>query len=267
MTPPSGYGQEAPSFDHSALINHAYDYNFAFGLYEVADQDVSLLQLPISITLRSLEKYNWGLRLRLSAVFGIHNFKSNEDFDLDQIRSITIAPGIEFLIPTGKSSLLKPYLDVGIAKPEDGETIPISAAGVRWEYVLRWRQWELGIEPRIQYSLAKTDSREDDDDFGDLGLFLDARYPAPFQIGGYQPDAGIYYETGYLFNELSFTSLAGDPLKIDQQHEVGVSFGFRDRAKIWLFTLPRLGLGYRFGGGFKGFRIRIGGNRTLRIPD
>jgi hypothetical protein len=44
------------------LVNLAYDHTYGFGGYSVADQDVTLIQVPISVTLRSLEKYKWGLR-------------------------------------------------------------------------------------------------------------------------------------------------------------------------------------------------------------
>jgi len=91
--------------------------------------------------------------------------------------------------------------------------------------------------------------------------------PSGSRSAVHQPDAGVYFESGYLFNELSFVTGTGDPLKIDQQYEVGGSFGFRDRATIWVVTLPRVGVGYRFGGGLKGIRIRIGGNRVLRLPN
>jgi hypothetical protein len=264
--PPAVRGQASSPVDPADAINYSYDYDYGFGTYEVADQRVTLLQIPISLTLRSLERHPWGLRLRLSGVIGLHNFTAIETFEPEQIRSITVVPGIEFLFPTGKSSLLRPYLDVGIAKPEGEKAIPISAAGIRWEYIRPWKRWELGFEPRLTFKLAKPDNEAQDNRFADVGLFLDARYPAWFQIGGHQPDWGVYFETGWLFDELTFLSLSGEPQTINQQYEVGVSIGFRDRAKILLFTLPRLGVGYRFGGGLSGIRIRIGGNRMLRLP-
>lgn len=265
--PPMARAQSQFPVETRETINYAFDYAYGFGTYEVTDQKVTLLQVPISITLRSLEKHNWGLRLRLSGVAAIHNFTRIEDFEIEQIRYVTVVPGIEFLFPTGSRSLLRPYLDLGVAKPEVGSAIPLSAAGVRWEFVTKWQRWEIGVEPRLQVGLARTDTKKDDEKFGDLAAYLDARYPFWFQISRHQPDWAIYIESGWLFDELTFLTLSGDRQGIDQQHEVGVSLGFRDRAKLWFVTLPRLGVGYRFGGGLSGIRIRIGGNRMLRFPD
>jgi hypothetical protein len=267
MCPQMARAQSRFPVDPSETINYAFDYFYGFGAYEVTDQRVTLLQVPVSFTLRSLEKYNWGIRLRLSGLVAIYDFTTIEEFEIEQIRSITIVPGIEFLFPTGSRSLLRPYLDIGAAKPEGGSAIPLSAAGVRWEYVTKWRRWEIGVEPRLQFGLARTDSEKDDEEFADVGAYLDARYPFWFRIGQHQPDWGVYFDTGWLFNELTFLTVTGDQHRIDQQYEIGVSLGFRDRAKIWFVTLPRIGVGYRFGGGLSGVRIRIGGNRMLRFPD
>jgi hypothetical protein len=255
------------SVDPDETINYAFDYSYGFGTYEVTDHRVTLLQVPVSFTLRSLEKYNWGIRLRVSGVLAIYDFTTIEEFEIEQIRSVTLVPGIEFLFPTGSRSLLRPHLDIGVAKPEGGSAIPLSAAGVRWEFVTNWRRWEIGVEPRLQFGLSRTDSEKDDEGFGDLGAYLDARYPFWFQISRHQPDWGVYFESGWLFNELTFLTVTGGQRRIDQQYEIGVTLGFRDRAKIWFVTLPRIGVGYRFGGGMSGIRIRIGGNRMLRFPD
>ena len=127
------------------------------------------------------------------------------------------------------------------------------------------RRFEIGFEPRLQFNVSKA-TKARDDDFGTVAAKLDARHPLWFEIGGYRPDLGVYIETGYFFDDLSFTSVGGELQRIDEQYEVGVSFGFRSRPKLLFFRFPRIGVGYRFGDGLAGFRIRIGGDRITRLP-
>jgi hypothetical protein len=50
-------------------------------------------------------------------------------------------------------------------------------------------------------------------------------------------------------------------------YEIGATIGFRFLApKIWFIAVPRLSVGYRFGDGLTGLRIRIGGDRVTRLP-
>jgi hypothetical protein len=252
--------------DLARLVNHAYVIDHGFGAYSVANQRATLLQIPVSISLRSIEKYPWGLRLRLTGVFGIHNFTTIEDLELGQIRSVTVIPGLELLLPLGRASMARPYVDVGIARVLTADRdVLISSTGVRFEFVFLWKRFEIGVEPRLQFNLAK-ESKRNDDDFGTLALKVDARHPLWFKMGAHQPEMGVYVESGYLFDDLSFTKVEGGTLDINEQYEVGVSFGFQDRPKVLFLTVPRIGVGYRFGDGLKGFRIRIGGDRITRLP-
>ncbi len=97
VCPQMARAQSRPPVDPEETINYAFDYSYGFGTYEVTDHRVTLLQVPVSFTLRSLEKYNWGIRLRLSGLIAFYDFTTIEEFEIEQIRSITVVPGIEFL--------------------------------------------------------------------------------------------------------------------------------------------------------------------------
>jgi hypothetical protein len=78
---------------------------------------------------------------------------------------------------------------------------------------------------------------------------------------------GAYFEPGFFPNGLNFTGAEGSRESTTAQYEIGFTVGFREQApKIWVIRVPRLGVGYRFGDGLTGLRIRIGGDRVTRLP-
>ncbi len=240
-----------------------------FGDYTVGDQQSRILSVPISIWIRRLEKgRKLGLRLRLTGVIGFTDFERPRDFDARSLRFGGIFPGIEFLIPLSPTSMLRPFADLGLGLTDGNiEELLLSTFGMRTEFVFPWRRWELGLEPRLQGGFSRATGTEADDGYVQITSRVDARYPLGFRIGGHTPDIGAYFEPGFFLDALGFTTVSGQELRIDEQHEVGVTLGFREQApKIWFIRVPRLSVGYRFGDGLTGLRIRIGGDRVTRLP-
>ena len=86
-------------------------------------------------------------------------------------------------------------------------------------------------------------------------------------MGRAQPDVGVYSEWTQLFNTLEFETVGGEPTVIRDLLEIGVILGFQyPRPKIWLFSVPSMSIGYSFGQGFRGMRIRFGGDWATPIP-
>jgi hypothetical protein len=52
-------------------------------------------------------------------------------------------------------------------------------------------------------------------------------------------------------------SSTGDSF-VDEQTEIGLSFGTRPKLSWWKMSLPSLGLSYRFGDGVQGVRLIFG---------
>ena len=123
----------------------------------------------------------------------------------------------------------------------------------------------LGLEPSLEYVAAVTSLDTDRDGVGTLSLYADARHPLWFTIGSSQPDVGAYAKQTVLWQPLEVGS-EDDRAKISRFTELGRIFGFVQRPKIWFFKLPTIGVGYRFGQ-VRGWTIRIGGDRLLRLAD
>jgi hypothetical protein len=240
-----------------------------FSAGSVGDQESRVLTIPVSIWLRRLsEDRKMGLRLRFTGVIGYQDFERLEEFNVESIRLGGIFPGLEVMLPLGDRSMLRPFADIGIGlSNSEIKELLLTTFGLRTEFVFPWKRWELGLEPRAQMGVSWASTELVDDEYLMLTAKMDARYPLGFQIGGSTPDVGVYFEPGYFPNGLDFTTPGGTTGSIGVQYEAGVTVGFRDEApKIWFIRVPRLGVGYRFGDGLTGLRIKIGGDRVTRLP-
>jgi hypothetical protein len=240
-----------------------------FGSGSVGDQSSRVLTIPVSIWLRHLgEGRKLGLRLRITGVIGYQDFERLGDFEVESVRLGGLFPGIEFLVPLSDRSMLRPFTDIGFGLTNtEIEEILLTTIGLRTEFIFPWKRWELGLEPRAQAGMSWSDNELVDDEYATLTVRMDARYPLGFQIGESTPDVGGYFEPAYFPNGLSFRNVDGSRTSIEKQYEVGLTLGFRDQApRIWFVRLPRIGVGYRFGDGLTGLRIRIGGERVTRLP-
>ncbi len=266
-----GNAQGPPALEPEEVVN---PWTFtgnenSFSNNEAGGQKTRVLSITPSIWLRRLtEGRTLGLRLRLTGIIAFTDFASLEEFDVNSVRIGGVIPGIEVLIPLGSRSMLRPYLDLGIGLTNSAiERLSVADIGIRTEFVFPWRRWELGLEPRAQVGWADASRDLVDASYAVIGIKADARYPLGFSIGGQVPDIGAYVESGWFPNGIQFETTEGTRSTVNDSYEVGVTLGFRLLApKIWFIRVPRLGVGYRFGDGLTGLRIRIGGDRVTRLP-
>lgn len=267
----SGRAQDPPPLEPDEVI-HPWTLTGSgdgFSSNDVGGQRTRLLSVTPSIWLRRFEgERTLGLRLRLTGVIAYADFEQIEEFDIESVRIGGVIPGIEFLWRLGPRSMLRPFLDVGIGLTNtEIDRLVAAVVGLRTEFVFPWRRWELGLEPRAQVGWGKAGEDLVDAAYGLVGIKADARYPLGFRIGGQVPDIGAYVDTGWYPDGIQFETTTGRRTEVDSQFEVGITLGFRYLApKIWFIRVPRLGVGYRFGDGLTGLRIRIGGDRVTRLP-
>ncbi len=271
LFPGPAYSQDPPALTPEEAVT---PWTFAgsdnsFGGSEVGGQKSRVLSITPSIWLRRLDEGRMlGLRLRLTGIIGFTDFERLEEFNLESVRLGGLIPGIEFLIPLSSRSMLRPWADVGLGLTNtEIDNLLLAIVGIRGEFVFPWKRWELGLEPRLQATTSDANRELFDGSYIVLGLKADARYPLGFRIGGQVPDVGVYFEPGWFPDGLTFEDVSGREESVDEQFEVGVTLGFRYLApKLWFIRIPRLGVGYRFGDGLNGIRIRIGGDRVTRLP-
>jgi hypothetical protein len=238
-----------------------------FSQNSAAGSSANVLGFEPAITLRSWERNSFGIRLLLA--FRIANVRLGDpDFRLDDLRLGLFAPGVEFVVPIARRALLRPRVSLGLTSVFQGDSALVwTNLGLGAEFVFPWKKFELGLEPRIDWlSAIATDNRYADEHLGLVTLQADARHPLWFKLGEYQPDAGIYATGSYAFEPLGVPAASGAQTALVWQAEVGAILGFQSRPKVWFVRIPTIGVGYRFGD-LSGLRIRIGGDRLLRLAE
>ena len=239
--------------------------------YELEGRSVRVLNVPLSFTLRDWEDRGWGLRLRIAGVLGVENVDGIGDFPDARLGAMALIPGIEVPIPLGERSLLRPYFDLGLAfsldDPEDLSpgTVGISAMGLRSEFLFPWHRFELGLEPSGFYSVTwSTDELRDD--YGVAGFRADAHYPL-FDIGQRILTGVLYVQPGWFIDALNLSEAERETGSVRAQMEVGVGYSWRgDPPKLWIFEVPPVSVGYSFGDGLEGIRLRVGNSRLTNLP-
>lgn len=234
---------------------------------DLGDQQLTLLRVPVSISLRSLERHPWGLKLRLAGTFSVHDFEDlGSVLEDPKVNAVALVPGIEFLIPLSRTITLRPFLDVGGARDTGGRvTAFMGTMGTRAELLFLKDPYRIGLEPLLQYNLSSTPKRTHG--FFNASVRAMVRRAVWFTIEEHQPDAGIYAEAGYFYDELEFTTGSGSGLDTRDGFELGVTAGFfYPRPKVWFVRVPRLSVGYRFGK-LEGIRIRLGGDFATPVWD
>lgn len=256
-------GPETPTDDPPDPIPFSIPTGEGFSTTTIGDQSATLFLIRPRISLKDWRTSRWGLRLRI----GVQLSTEFEGLDLDpgDFRLAAFVPGLEAILPLGARSLLIPFLDTGVGRITEEEKAWVWGTGVKSEIVFPWHSFELGLEPEIDYVAAFTDLDLDDHGVGTVSIYADARHPLWFKIGSAQPDVGAYFRQSVLWQPLE-VGVDEERVSVTRYAEAGVIFGFLQRPKIWFFTLPTIGIGYRFGQ-VRGLTIRIGGDRLIRLAD
>ena len=97
--------QELPS----GLLNFAYANVLGTGAYQVGGRTVYVLNLPLSVSLPWPDTADWTMSLELPVTVGLHDFDWREVGGIEfseQIGTLGIAPGLEFVIPVRRNWLV-----------------------------------------------------------------------------------------------------------------------------------------------------------------
>ncbi len=253
---------ERPSFD----VNVPYAHYYGTGSYRFGDERVLALSLRGELALRAFTPERVGVSFRASGLVAWQHVGISDTLDAT-VQVLTLVPGLGLDIPLGRTVVLRPFLDLGAVRDVAAQSwFTLGTIGAGLEWVQPWeQQLEIGVEPAIGYSRTFSSDPRADDDLLVAGVALDARRRVGLRVFGEAADLGGYIKLIGFWGDTDLSAAPDEPQEIERQIEFGVSFGTHPRPKIWLFRLPRLWMGFRFGTGFSGLRIGFG-DRRLRIP-
>ena len=223
----------------------------------------TIVEIPVPITLRAAKDGKIGIRLRLSVFFSWNNvrFADIEGDDISaSLNTLTVVPGVEFMIPVGKRWMVRPYGQIGGLQALDVPGYRWMAslgarASVRWPF----EKWILSAGGRFDYtSVFDEDWRATDDvSFADVGG--DFSFPLWFNIKGERAAVGFFLIVRHYFDRADFVGQDGFDLGVDSHVEIGASFQIHNNPKLWFIKIPKwYGVGARFAENHKSLRIYLG---------
>jgi hypothetical protein len=240
-------------------VHWAYAAFFGTGRYSLdGESETTVLRVAGGHVLRQARieedgSRTPGIRLRLPAAVGAHEFESRDllpAFTLDSVNSFSIVPGIEIDVPMGAHWSLKPLAYLGWGTETGGEVdAAIFRLGLRSERV--FEPGAIGVT--LYNSLLRMGYSADDGSSSSVNLFevgLDfSRSLENVKLGDAAVE--IYWHALYTsyFDQLSLDSgdLSFESAGIDSEWEIGAGFGRQgERLALWKVKFDRVGVVYRF---------------------
>jgi hypothetical protein len=221
---------------------------------ESADaQSLQLYQIPLSYTVREPVGRSLGVKLTFPVTLGTHELTAATSVgDLAaRVESATITPGLELVFRAGERWTIKPFGEVELGTASDGRSGAVFAGGVR---ALGRRDYgpvtfTLGATGRYASPRSRRDLIQD---YTTIELGLDAQTPLGVSLGTRRLRGGGYAIVRY-FPDLELPE--GVLFDVGRTYELGLSFAGSPELAILGLKLPWIGIGYRFGDLFTGYRI------------
>jgi hypothetical protein len=217
---------------------------------------LQVYRLPLAATLLDVGDRPWGLDLTFPVSLGFYNVDTASSVGdvLARVSTVSVAPGVEFLVPVSRRWVLKPYGEVSLGMTTSGESTEVQyAAGIKARGDYESGPYHLAAGLGAHYASVRA-ARVDVGDYTTLEAGLDIQRRLGFSVGGGDASAGIY-GIGRWFPDLRITGAGDRILDVTRVLEVGVSFSTAPELTLLKVKLPWLAVGYRFGDMFRGIRV------------
>ena len=171
--------------------------------------------------------------------------------------TLSLAPGVEFLVPVRQHWLLKPFAQAGYVWDRSGDAdAAICSAGLRSRVDFEAGGFDFVLGNGLTYSLVDPTSLPGRDSMVALETAITASHLFGRE-GGSDADYEPYFVWRVYFGGLD-EPLTGENPRALGQYEVGMTFGSRKPVKFWKIPMPRMGLAYVFGDDLAAVRIVFG---------
>lgn len=245
--------------ERQSLINWYYAATFGTGTYTAGDRSVSVIQLPFSHSLQTVEEDGIGLRFKVSATVGFYDYDLNNVVHgnvPDRLSTLSLLPGLEWQMLLNKRWTIRPYVDAGYGKElTGGQSAWIYDFGVKSRFIFAE---DHGVEFALANALASAGYRSrggPTQTFGYLATGLDITIPTGKPLFGRMAYIGftpVYY---YYFNRLNFAEFDDPGNRIREEFELAVSLVARKPWSLKYFDVDRVGIAIRSSGDVTGVSL------------
>jgi hypothetical protein len=263
----------ARAADGDASLSFAFATQAGSGIYDIEGRVVQIYRVPIEFTVRPLEaERRWGAAVRLPITFGFYDYKASDTLQgefPDHVGTASVLPGVRFDVRAKPSWILSPYLDVGAAKDfSGGSLVWVYDAGLQSVVSFPVGTWDGRAGQELLWAGAAQTADPLTGWYGETNVGFEFRRELAFNIGKSRGDIGLfavyhrYFKHARSSQDASpIAAYSAEPATIpgvNEQTELGVSFGTRPKLAWWKVSMPKLGLSYRFGDGISAIRLVFG---------
>jgi hypothetical protein len=248
-------------------LSFAFASQAGSGIYNIEGRVVQIYRIPIRFTLKPLEEDElWGVSMTLPLTFGFYDYSAADVLEgrfPSHVGTASLLPGVEFNVRAMNNWILSPHVDVGAAKDFSGDNLVwVYDAGVRSVVSFPVGTWDGRAGQELLWAGAAQTGSPLTDWYAEAKAGFEFRHELPWSSGRSRWDVGWFVTYEHFFKEDRSVAVAysapSATVGVDEQTEIGLSFGTRPALAWKWLSMPKLGLSYQFGDGIQSVRFVIG---------
>ena len=243
------------------IANFAFASQLGAGVYAVNGRSVQIYRLPFEWEWRPPTQDRVGWSLTLPVTLGFYDYHVQDVVQEGLPKSFdtySYLPGVEVSRLIGPQWRVATFAEIGVATVHaDHNRSLIYAGGVRDRYEFRLGDFYARYASQFLYAVSSV-ADQTNDTMVRLSNGIDALRRTAMTMRGETVDFGPYFLSDwYLKRPTAPVGSPGPPMSA-VQWEVGVTVGTVRTSYLWKIPIPRIGLGYRFGGDLSVVRLVFG---------
>jgi len=255
-----GVAQPVVLSEDDLEVSYIYAAVLGSGTYQIKGRRLTMFRLPFSWAQRQATKETPGWKWLFPAVLGYDDL-SNVDSDWidallpDQLVTLTVLPGVEYIYPVSANWHVKPFLQLGAGRDfTSRETIAMTQFGIRSLSLLQFtKDWELRWGIALRWAGEYQFNSNDRNNLGIFDTGLDIRRNIPFTLLDKSVDMGAYYVFQRYVPEWRLSDAPDNKQEAVRVHEIGASIGLKRPHKFLGIPFQRLRVGYKDGDNLSGW--------------
>ena len=246
------------------LTNFAFANYLGSGFYSSGNSKLFIFRVPLSSDLTEITKEKGGLRLNYPIALGAGIVDADRDFpeigevlDLDNFVTISVVPGLEYVLPVTDIWYLAPFIDLGIAKDFSNETtLGVGGIGAKSYVSLEFDNSRMLIANRLLYAEQENLDSGNNSHFVSFETGLEYTVPTSYTINGSLVNFSVYYINYYYPDDLVLAGSVENRISLENKNEIGFTFTLPKHD--WLPDNSKLGLGVQVTKDTDLYRIVLG---------
>jgi hypothetical protein len=256
-----GLAQQAqPITGEATLINWWYSATFGTGIYKVGPITATVVRLPFSYRVQSMEGGSLGVNLLLPVTVAAYHLALNE---LDQfnprhyVAAASILPGVEVEIPATERWRLKPYAQAGVGS--EFTDIPLVAYmytfGVKSLYRFPGEAYRVSLGNALFQAGYRVRDGSARQGLGAFQIGLNMETPWSMDLWNGPAYFNTHFITTSYYSSLAFANPEPGRLSVYREYEIGFSFRAGRPVSIMGFGADTFGLGFRLAQNVRGLNL------------